>query len=79
MDPLFIAATPTSPEVDFRFADHTLSLKGESYPENASMPADVTSCATTACAAKSKTDKLKVRGYRTVISTMMSARQGYRA
>jgi hypothetical protein len=35
MDPLFIAATPTSPEVDFRFADHTLSLKGESYPENA--------------------------------------------
>jgi hypothetical protein len=35
MDPLFIAATPTSPEVDFRFAEHTLSLKGESYPENA--------------------------------------------
>ena len=35
MDPLFIAATPTSPEVDFRFAGHTLSLKGESYPENA--------------------------------------------
>jgi len=35
MDPLFIAATPTSPEVDFRFPEHTLSLKGESYPENA--------------------------------------------
>jgi hypothetical protein len=35
MDPLFIAATPTSPEVDFHFAEHTLSLKGESYPENA--------------------------------------------
>lgn len=35
MDALFIAATPTSPEVDFRFASHTLSLKGESYPENA--------------------------------------------
>lgn len=35
MDPLFIAATPTSPEVDFRFAENTLSLKGESYPENA--------------------------------------------
>lgn len=35
MDPLYIAASPTSPEVDFRFDLHTLSLKGESYPENA--------------------------------------------
>jgi hypothetical protein len=35
MDPLFIAASPTSPEVDFRFDQHTLSIKGESYPENA--------------------------------------------
>ncbi|MDR3430182.1 MULTISPECIES: DUF1987 domain-containing protein [Silvimonas] len=35
MDNLFIAATPTSPEVDFRFSQHVLSLKGESYPENA--------------------------------------------
>lgn len=35
MDPLYIAASPTSPEVDFRFDQHALSLKGESYPENA--------------------------------------------
>jgi hypothetical protein len=35
MESLFIAASPASPEVDFRFAEHTLSLKGESYPENA--------------------------------------------
>lgn len=32
---LFIAATASSPEVDFRFDQHLLSLKGESYPENA--------------------------------------------
>ena len=35
MDDLYIAATPTSPEVDFRFSQNVLSLKGESYPENA--------------------------------------------
>src|SRR5450830_927213 len=35
MDNLFIAASPSSPEVDFRFSDRRLSLKGESYPENA--------------------------------------------
>ena len=35
MDNLFIAPTPSSPEVDFRFDTHTLSLRGESYPENA--------------------------------------------
>ncbi|MEB0041935.1 MULTISPECIES: DUF1987 domain-containing protein [unclassified Pseudomonas] len=35
MDNLHIAATATSPEVDFRFDQHLLSLKGESYPENA--------------------------------------------
>jgi hypothetical protein len=34
-DDLFVAATSTSPEVDFRFSAHTLKLKGESYPENA--------------------------------------------
>lgn len=33
--PLFLAATPSSPEIDFRFEQHTLSIKGESYPENA--------------------------------------------
>ncbi|MFZ4878102.1 DUF1987 domain-containing protein [Janthinobacterium sp. Mn2066] len=33
--PLFITATPSSPEIDFRFEQHTLSIKGESYPENA--------------------------------------------
>jgi ABC-type amino acid transport substrate-binding protein len=32
---LYIAATATSPEVDFRFDQHALLLRGESYPENA--------------------------------------------
>lgn len=35
MDHFYLAPTPTSPEVDFQFATHTLSLRGESYPENA--------------------------------------------
>lgn len=35
MDNLYIAPTPSSPEVDFRFDKHILSLRGESYPENA--------------------------------------------
>ena len=35
MDTFFVEATATSPEVDFRFDQHVLSLKGESYPENA--------------------------------------------
>lgn len=34
-DNLFIASSSSSPEVDFRFSDRVLSLKGESYPENA--------------------------------------------
>lgn len=35
MDNLYIAPTPSSPEVDFKFDAHTLSVRGESYPENA--------------------------------------------
>ncbi|WP_293778219.1 DUF1987 domain-containing protein [uncultured Oxalicibacterium sp.] len=35
MDNLFIAATASTPEVDFRFDQHYLSLRGEAYPENA--------------------------------------------
>ncbi|HEY1090850.1 MAG TPA: DUF1987 domain-containing protein [Burkholderiaceae bacterium] len=35
MDNFYIAPTPSSPEVDFRFDTHTLHLRGESYPENA--------------------------------------------
>lgn len=35
MDTFYIEATATSPEVDFRFDQHLLSIKGESYPENA--------------------------------------------
>jgi hypothetical protein len=35
MENLYRAATADSPEVDFRFDQHALSLKGESYPENA--------------------------------------------
>lgn len=37
MTNIFIAATASSPEVDFRFDDRLLSLKGESYPENAAL------------------------------------------
>ena len=35
MENLYLAATADTPEVDFRFDAHTLSLTGESYPENA--------------------------------------------
>ena len=35
MENLYIAPTPSSPEVDFKFDARTLSLRGESYPENA--------------------------------------------
>lgn len=35
MNNLFIAASASSPEVDFRFDERRLSLKGEAYPENA--------------------------------------------
>ena len=35
MENLYIAPTPSSPEVDFQFDALRLSLRGESYPENA--------------------------------------------
>jgi hypothetical protein len=35
MESFFIAASPTSPEIEFRHERGTLSIKGESYPENA--------------------------------------------
>ncbi len=35
MENLYIPATPSEPEVDFRFDSHSLTLKGESFPENA--------------------------------------------
>ncbi|WP_159916595.1 DUF1987 domain-containing protein [Pantoea sp. 18069] len=35
MENLYIAPTPSSPEVDFKFDARILSLRGESYPENA--------------------------------------------
>lgn len=35
MQNFYLAATAATPEVDFRFDSHKLSLKGESYPENA--------------------------------------------
>lgn len=35
MDNFYIEATPTSPEVDFKFDSHHLAIRGESYPENA--------------------------------------------
>ncbi|HEY4073191.1 MAG TPA: DUF1987 domain-containing protein [Herbaspirillum sp.] len=37
MNNFFLAATASSPEVDFRFDERQLSLKGESYPENAAV------------------------------------------
>jgi hypothetical protein len=35
MQDLYIPAERDKPEVDFRFSQHHLSLKGESFPENA--------------------------------------------
>ncbi|MBB3219609.1 DUF1987 domain-containing protein [Pseudoduganella umbonata] len=35
MEPFFLPASPTSPEVSFEFSRHHLSIRGESYPENA--------------------------------------------
>jgi hypothetical protein len=35
MENFYIEATSTSPEVDFKFDTHQLTLRGESYPENA--------------------------------------------
>ena len=35
MNPLHIPATASSPEIEFRFDSHELSLRGESFPENA--------------------------------------------
>ena len=35
MQNLYISATSATPEVDFRFDNHELNLRGESYPENA--------------------------------------------
>lgn len=35
MENFYIEATATSPEVDFKFDSHQLTLRGESYPENA--------------------------------------------
>ena len=35
MDDLFIVGSRHSPEVDFRFSQHSLRMAGEAYPENA--------------------------------------------
>lgn len=35
MKDIYLARTTHSPEVDFRFSEHTLTLTGEAYPENA--------------------------------------------
>ncbi|WP_076592126.1 DUF1987 domain-containing protein [Herminiimonas arsenitoxidans] len=37
MNNLYIPASSSSPEVDFRFDEHRLLLKGEAYPENAAV------------------------------------------
>jgi hypothetical protein len=33
----FVAATKHTPEIDFRYSQHRLSIKGECFPENAVM------------------------------------------
>lgn len=35
IDNLYIAETSSSPEIDFNYSSHILSMRGESYPENA--------------------------------------------
>ncbi len=35
MKDIYLARTAHSPEVDFQFSGHTLSISGEAYPENA--------------------------------------------
>lgn len=35
MDTFYIAPSASSPEIDFRFTERRLSIKGEAYPENA--------------------------------------------
>ena len=35
MNNFYLAATTTSPRIDFNFIENQLSIKGESYPENA--------------------------------------------
>ena len=35
MKDIYLARTTHSPEVDFRFSEHTLTITGEAYPENA--------------------------------------------
>ena len=37
MTELYIAPTPSSPEIDLRFSERHLSIKGEAYPENAAL------------------------------------------
>jgi len=37
MNDFFVAQTKHTPELDFRYSANTLSLKGESFPENAIM------------------------------------------
>lgn len=34
---LYIAAKSSSPEINFRFSERRLSIKGEAYPENAAL------------------------------------------
>jgi hypothetical protein len=37
MNDLLIPASRQTPEIDFRFSQHRLSMRGECYPENAAM------------------------------------------
>lgn len=37
MNNLYLVASASTPEVDFRFDERRLSLKGEAYPENAAL------------------------------------------
>lgn len=37
MNNIFIAASASTPEIDFRFDERVLYIKGEAYPENAAL------------------------------------------
>lgn len=61
MDNLTIAATERSPEIDFDFRTGRLSLKGESYPEDASAVFGPIFSALSGFLAETKLDRVSFR------------------
>jgi hypothetical protein len=35
MEDIYLRGTPSTPEIDFKFSEHSLSIKGDAYPDNA--------------------------------------------